>query len=613
MADDKAAESGVRGGGGEEVAMNAAAEVAKDASGEGEAKGGSGQAPATEVPCETHPDSKAEAEDKSDKANAPEGGKPAGAVAGGGEAKPKSAPPSVSTPWAQIVSKGRAAQAAAAAAEAEKDSSSSGKKEEEKEAPASSGAGETGSHPKKGRHHHHHHHGHHEKGGKGGGGAKAAAKKAAAADEEAKGKAAAAPPSSDVENESKQHAKAEDDAEGEEGGEAKPAEIKSTKPAKPAWNKPVADSDAQTKAPLADIHGEPTWPSLGDAKSEPQKKGQTAVPDSKPRSAPSVPGKGVKGGKSNKPPPVTDVSQRNGGGGNAPLSPGATSPAGSPSKSQAIQSDRFQGSGNRGGGSHGQGGRGGGGPGRGAGGSGRGGRASDGQWGHHGQTGPQGGGRGGGRGGRGGRGGGHGAFRSGYQGGRGMPNVAATPMYYPPAGAYPQPMYYPTAAFGGVPAPVDPNAKEAVRLAVKKQIEYYFSVENLCKDIFLRSKMDEDGFIPLAVIASFNRVRMLTPDPLIIVEALEDSETVETSKDREFLRARSNYVQWVLPEAQRDTTGHRPKAVLVPAVVVAPLAAARPVPSVPPRKKKVAAADEDDLELNEEDMFQLDEDRKSVV
>jgi hypothetical protein len=89
MADDKAAESGVRGGGGEEVAMNAAAEVAKDASRECEAKGGSGQAPATEVPSETHPEAKPEAEDKSDKASAPEGGKPAGAVAGGGEAKPK--------------------------------------------------------------------------------------------------------------------------------------------------------------------------------------------------------------------------------------------------------------------------------------------------------------------------------------------------------------------------------------------------------------------------------------------------------------------------------------------------------------------------------------------
>jgi hypothetical protein len=35
------------------------------------------------------------------------------------------------------------------------------------------------------------------------------------------------------------------------------------------------------------------------------------------------------------------------------------------------------------------------------------------------------------------------------------------------------------------------------------------SMDNLCKDIFLRSKMDDQGFIPVSVIANFNRVSML--------------------------------------------------------------------------------------------------------
>lgn len=35
------------------------------------------------------------------------------------------------------------------------------------------------------------------------------------------------------------------------------------------------------------------------------------------------------------------------------------------------------------------------------------------------------------------------------------------------------------------------------------------SIENLCRDIFLRLKMDEEGFIPLTVIAGFNRVSVL--------------------------------------------------------------------------------------------------------
>jgi hypothetical protein len=63
--------------------------------------------------------------------------------------------------------------------------------------------------------------------------------------------------------------------------------------------------------------------------------------------------------------------------------------------------------------------------------------------------------------------------------------------------------------------------------AVKKQIDYYFSVDNLCKDIFLRSKMDEAGWIPMPVIANFNRVRMLTPDLMLITDALKTSDIVE--------------------------------------------------------------------------------------
>jgi hypothetical protein len=35
------------------------------------------------------------------------------------------------------------------------------------------------------------------------------------------------------------------------------------------------------------------------------------------------------------------------------------------------------------------------------------------------------------------------------------------------------------------------------------------SMDNLCKDIFLRSKMDDQGFIPISVIANFNRVSTL--------------------------------------------------------------------------------------------------------
>ncbi len=57
--------------------------------------------------------------------------------------------------------------------------------------------------------------------------------------------------------------------------------------------------------------------------------------------------------------------------------------------------------------------------------------------------------------------------------------------------------------------------------AVRNQIDYYFSVGNLVRDVFLRSKMNGEGWIPCHVVASFNRVRMLTPDIAIIIKALE--------------------------------------------------------------------------------------------
>ena len=96
---------------------------------------------------------------------------------------------------------------------------------------------------------------------------------------------------------------------------------------------------------------------------------------------------------------------------------------------------------------------------------------------------------------------------------------------------------------------------------VKRQIEYYFSDENLETDIFLRRKMDALGFIPLSVIASFNRVKSLSQDAQLIVEAVRSSSDVlelacvtasgvdvNSVKDLESLlvRRRNNPAKWPL-------------------------------------------------------------------
>eukprot|EP00891_Asterochloris_glomerata_P000534 jgi/Astpho2/534/gw1.00011.197.1_t len=58
--------------------------------------------------------------------------------------------------------------------------------------------------------------------------------------------------------------------------------------------------------------------------------------------------------------------------------------------------------------------------------------------------------------------------------------------------------------------------------------------------------MNEEGWIPLPVIAGFNRVRMLTPDAGMIICALAGSRLVELSADGMLLRPHSNWRQWVM-------------------------------------------------------------------
>ena len=74
-------------------------------------------------------------------------------------------------------------------------------------------------------------------------------------------------------------------------------------------------------------------------------------------------------------------------------------------------------------------------------------------------------------------------------------------------------------------------------------------------DVRLCMQMDAEGWIPLAVVANFNRVRMLTPDMMLIVEAVKDSLLVEVSAESTYLRAKDSWQKWVEPRATEGTEG----------------------------------------------------------
>ena len=89
---------------------------------------------------------------------------------------------------------------------------------------------------------------------------------------------------------------------------------------------------------------------------------------------------------------------------------------------------------------------------------------------------------------------------------------------------------------------------------VNLQMNYYFSVENLCKDMYLRSHMDSQGFVFLELLAQFNRIKQLTNDMELIRSACHHSQIIEYVNidgiDR--VRAREGWQQWVRKMEERD-------------------------------------------------------------
>eukprot|EP00746_Dinoflagellata_sp_MGD_P164920 gnl/MRDRNA2_/MRDRNA2_93886_c0_seq1.p1 gnl/MRDRNA2_/MRDRNA2_93886_c0~~gnl/MRDRNA2_/MRDRNA2_93886_c0_seq1.p1 ORF type:complete len:419 (-),score=86.01 gnl/MRDRNA2_/MRDRNA2_93886_c0_seq1:94-1269(-) len=75
---------------------------------------------------------------------------------------------------------------------------------------------------------------------------------------------------------------------------------------------------------------------------------------------------------------------------------------------------------------------------------------------------------------------------------------------------------------------------------VKNQVEFYFSVDNLCSDLFLRSKMDEEGWVEIATITQFKKMKQFGGKRQDVVAALADSEKIEVSSDSKKIRVKDS-------------------------------------------------------------------------
>ncbi|CCG81247.1 La domain family [Taphrina deformans PYCC 5710] len=112
------------------------------------------------------------------------------------------------------------------------------------------------------------------------------------------------------------------------------------------------------------------------------------------------------------------------------------------------------------------------------------------------------------------------------------------------------------------PVMIDPIV---ARHMILNQCEYYFSIENLCKDLFLRKHMDQEGFVNLPILAKFNRVRAITLDYALIRDVCVMSTIIELRASPgayDKIRRAEGWEHWVLPEDQRDpSTKDVPEAV----------------------------------------------------
>lgn len=143
------------------------------------------------------------------------------------------------------------------------------------------------------------------------------------------------------------------------------------------------------------------------------------------------------------------------------------------------------------------------------------------------------------------------SMSNGYKGpSNGAPKVHMQPPMTSEYGQYPPFSHTPFPPYPGF----NPEYLSLMHATLKTQIEYYFSKENLPKDLFLKSKMDAQGFVPMDVIGNFPRIRQISGQNLDFVrEACADSQDIDyvLGDGKELLRRREGWQKYLVPEENK--------------------------------------------------------------
>ncbi|XP_054640451.1 la-related protein 4 isoform X2 [Dunckerocampus dactyliophorus] len=98
-----------------------------------------------------------------------------------------------------------------------------------------------------------------------------------------------------------------------------------------------------------------------------------------------------------------------------------------------------------------------------------------------------------------------------------------------------------------------PVSSENIRESLKKELEFYFSRENLSKDLYLMSQMDSDQFVPIWTIASMEGIKVLTSDMELILDVLRSSPMVQVDEKGEKVRPNHKRCIIILREVPETT------------------------------------------------------------
>ncbi|CAO1946028.1 unnamed protein product [Urochloa humidicola] len=96
---------------------------------------------------------------------------------------------------------------------------------------------------------------------------------------------------------------------------------------------------------------------------------------------------------------------------------------------------------------------------------------------------------------------------------------------------------------------------DELRDQIVKQVEYYFSDENLPTDEFMLKymKKNKKGFFPIETIASFKKMKKLAQDLSVIVAALRTSSKLVVSPDGKRVRRLHPLPQNELKDSKKST------------------------------------------------------------